>query len=186
MPIWGWVCVGLVIVAVVFIAVVNLKIANARKYTIANGDPVIGWLVQANNNLFEAGNQDYPALVLISPDPKSADDEEYMTELAEDIMAIKGVDCDDEDEEFVSSLVTDERYIEGKRTKLPKSFTDRPNIYLCHVYIFRDDLPKKRLTQNYVCCSIIWDEPKTMICSRPWKSRKKPKRRDDDDYDDED
>ncbi len=185
MPIWGWVCIGLTVVAVILIVVLNIKMSNARKYTLENGEPVIGWLVQANNNLFEKGIQDYPAVVLISPDPKSADDEEYMTELASDIMSLKGEDCDDDDEEFVSSLVTDEAYVEGKRTKLPKSFADRPNIYLCHVYIYRDDLPKKRLTQNYVCCSIIWDEPGTLICSRPWKGRKKSKRRDDE-YDDED
>ncbi len=185
MPIWGWVCIGLTVAAVILIVVLNIKMSNARKYTLENGEPVIGWLVQANNNLFEKGIQDYPAVVLISPDPKSADDEEYMTELASDIMSLKGEDCDDDDEEFVSSLVTDEAYVEGKRTKLPKSFTDRPNIYLCHVYIYRDDLPKKRLTQNYVCCSIIWDEPGTLICSRPWKGRKKSKRQDDE-SDDED
>lgn len=176
---------ALTVVGIAVIVWANVAQNKARDYTLQNGEPSIGWLVQANNNLFEAGNLDYPALVLISPDPKSAEDEEYMTELAEDIMAIKGVDCDDDDEEFVSGLVTDETYIEGKRTKLPKAFADRPNIYLCHIYIFRDHLPKKRLTQNYVCCSIIWDEPKTLICSRPWKSRKKSKRRDDD-YDEDD
>lgn len=185
MPIWGWVCVGLTVVAVVVIVLANMSEKKARDYTMKNGEPAIGWLVQANNALYESGNLDYPAVILVSPDEDTANDEEYMTELAEDIMDLKGVDCDDDDEEFVSGLVTNEAYVQGKRDKLPKAFCGRKNVYLAHVYVYRDHLPKKRLTQKYVNCQIVWDEPGTLICTRPWKGRKKsPSRRDEDEDDD--
>ncbi len=186
MPIWSWVCIGLTVVAVVVIVIANLSEKKAYEYTVRHGEPALGWIVQANNALFESGVLDQPALILVSPDEDTANDEEFMTELAEEIMDLKGVDCDDDDEEFVSGLVTNEAYVQGKRDKLPKAFAGRPNVYLAHVYIYRDHLPKKRLSQKYVNCLIVWDEPGTMICTRPWKGRKKskPSRRDEDDDDD--
>jgi hypothetical protein len=180
MPVWGWVCIGLTVAAVIVIVIANMSEKKARDYTMRHGDPTIGWIVQANNALFEEGVLDYPALVLISKDEDTANDEAFMTELAEDIMDLKGVDCDDDDEEFVSGLVTDETYVAGKRDKVPKAFCGRPNVYLAHIYIYREHLPKKRLTQKYVCCQVVWDEPGTLICTRPWKGRKKRDRRDED------
>lgn len=172
-------------VAVIFalISISAVQQRKARAYTEENGEPAVGWLVQANNALFQAGSTDLPALVLVSPDDDTAEDEEYMTELADDVFALKGQDCEDEDEAFVSALVTDERYVAGKRTKLPKSFAGRPNVYLAHIFIFREHLPKGRLSGRMVKCQIVWDEPGTLICTRPMKGRKKSRRDEDEDED---
>src|SRR3954470_12321806 len=81
---WWWIggvgCAGLTVVAVVGLLLLARIDTRNRERTLGRGEPTIGWIIQANNNLFEAGHMDYPALVLISPDEETANDEEYMTD----------------------------------------------------------------------------------------------------------
>lgn len=163
----GSICLGLVVLAVGFVIYANIADARKRRYVVENGSPAKGWLIQANMSLFEKGSMDLPALVLVSPNKRVEDDEEFMTDLAQRIMELKEVECDDEDEAFVSNLVTDELYVEGKMDRLPESFAGRHEVYAAHIFVYRDDLPGKRIRGRYLPCSIIWDEPGTMICTRP-------------------
>src|SRR5262249_27826616 len=146
------------------------------------GEPTIGWLVQANSDLFEEGLMDLPALVLISPDEEVANDEAFMTDLADRIMELKGTDpddCDDEDEAFVAELMADETYVEGKRARLPQRFARGRKVYLVHIFVYRDHLPGGRIRQRRIRCAVIWDDPKSLICTRP--SARRRRRRDEDD-----
>ena len=68
-----------------------------------------------------------------------------------------------------------------KGYKLPAKFADGREVYLVHIMIYRDDLPEKKLTSRRVPCAIIWDEPDTLVCTRPAKNRKRRARRDEDD-----
>lgn len=172
----GSICGVLTLLAIVGIVILAIRDSKRKNYVLENGDHTTAWLVQANNKLFQDGIMDLPALVLISPDEATAADEEFMTDLAERIMELKDTDPDDDDEAFVAKLVTDETYVEGKRDKLPRSFTDGRKVYLAHIYVYRDHLPLKKIGKRKIACAVIWDEPGTMICTRPVK----PKRRDDD------
>jgi hypothetical protein len=148
---------------VIFIVVVNVIDRKRRAATLANGEHTHGWLVQANNALFEEGTLDNPALVVVSPDKATNDDEDFMTELAERIMELKSVGeviGDNKAERAVSKLMKDEAYIEGKRDKLPKEFTNGREVYLVHIYIYRDHLPDKRLGGRKIYCAIVWDDRK--------------------------
>jgi hypothetical protein len=109
----------------------------------------------------------YPAFVLLSPDRETASDEEFMTDLAEQIMELKGEDCDDADEQLVSELVTDEKYRAGKRDKPPRSFTEGREVYVAHIIIFREHLPEQKLTEPFVHCQVDWEEPGTLVVSIP-------------------
>jgi|GEM_PF-3003629 len=176
--------IGAIVVVVVILGIIlTIKLNRRRKHVLDAGEHTWGWLVQANNDLFKKGDMDLPALIIISPDEETNDDEEFMTELADDIMTLKGEDpeeLDDSGEAKVAKLMADETYIEGRRDKLPKSFTDGKTVYLVHFYVFRDDLPGKKLGQDpRVPVAIIWDEDDTLVCTRPTKKKKK-KRRDDD------
>ena len=108
-----------------------------------------------------------------------------MTDLADSIQGLKGQDpdeVDDEGEAKVAGLMADETYIEGRRDKLPKSFTDGKKVYLVHVYVFREHLRSKRLGNDpRLPCAIIWDEPEVLVCTRPMPKKKLRKREDDDD-----
>jgi hypothetical protein len=172
---WALGSVRGVVVLLAGVGVASLMVLEKRnrKHILENGQATIGWIVQANKALFEDGLMDNPALVLLSPDEELANDEAFMTDLAARILELKGVECDDPDERFVSSLVTDERYVEGKRVRLPRSFTGKREVYLAHIFIYRDDLPRKKLDGPAVPCSVIWDEPRSLICTRPGLSRKR-------------
>jgi hypothetical protein len=175
----GFSCGGLTLAAV--LAIVWFAIADSQKKrrTLEQGEHTIGWLVQANTRLFEAGILDDPALVLISPDKSTAEDKEFMLDLADRIMELKGMDpeeLDDDDEAFVAELMADEAYIEGRRDKLPKSLTGGRKICVAHIYIYRHDLPNKLLKGRRVPCAIIWDEPQSLICTRPVERDRTPRK----------
>lgn len=180
--------IGVVVVLAVILGIIlTIRLNKRRDRVLDEGEHTHGWLVQANNELFEKGDMDLPALIIISPDAKTNDDEEFMTELTEDIMGLKGQDpdeIDDKGEAKVAALMADETYIEGRRDKLPKSFTDGKEVYLVHFYVFRDHLPGKKLGSDpRVPCAIIWDDDGTLVCTRPAKKKKKKARRDEDDDD---
>jgi len=180
--------IGVVVVLAVILGIIlTIRLNKRRDRVLDEGEHTHGWLVQANNDLFEEGDMDLPALIIISPDAETNDDEAFMTELTEDIMTLKGQDpedVDDDGEAKVAKLMADEAYIEGRRDKLPKSFTDGKTIYLVHFYVFRDHLPGKRLGPNpKIPCAIIWDDPESLVCTRPVSKKKKKKRRKEDDDD---
>jgi hypothetical protein len=175
-------CGGLVLLALVVLIPLAIIDRRKTKRVLDEGEHTTGWLVQANTDLFEEGVMDLPALVLISPDKETMRDEEFLADLAERIMDLKGTaakDCDDEDEEFVAELMRDETYVEGKRDKLPKRFAEGRTVYLAHIWVCRDHLPKKRLRGSRIPCAVIWDDPKTPICTRP--ASKKERRQEEDD-----
>jgi hypothetical protein len=180
--------IGVIFVLVVILGIIlTIRLNKRRDRILDEGEHTFGWLVQANNELYEKGNMDLPALMIISPDRETNDDEEFMTGLASEIFELKEEDpddCETDGEAKVARLMADETYIEGRRDKLPKSFTDGKTVYLVHFYVFRDHLPKKKLGDSpRVPVAIIWDEDDSLVCTRPVKKSKK-KRRDEEEDDD--
>lgn len=173
MPPWGWVCVGLTVLGIAFVAYISITEGKRRKHTLENGTHTHGWLVQANNALFEPGNLNNPALIVISPDARTNDDEEFMTDLAERIMELKGEEGDTKDERKVAHLMADETYVTGRRDQLPAGFTDGKTVFLVHIMIYREHLPGKKIEERKIPCAIVWDEPGTLVCTRPSGSGRK-------------
>jgi hypothetical protein len=174
---WALGCGGLVLLAVAVLACLAVIDRKRTKRVLDEGDHTTGWLVQANSNLFEEGMMDLPALVLISPDRETARDGEFMMALAEQIMELKGIDPDEceDDEAVVAELMSDETYVEGKRDRLPKRFAGGREVYLAHIFVSRDHLPGKRIKGPRLPCAVIWDDPKSLVCTRP-VSRKERRR----------
>jgi hypothetical protein len=171
-------CGGLVLLALIVIIYLAILDSKKKKRVIRHGEHATGWLVQANMKLFEDGLMDLPALVLISRDRERADDEEFMTEIAGRIMELKGTDpddCDDKDDAFVAELMRDERYIEGKRDRLPNQFAKGRPVYLAHIFVYRDHLPEKRINSPQIPCAVIWDDTKSLICTRPTSQKARRK-----------
>jgi hypothetical protein len=165
----GWSCGGLVVLAVVVLSILAVRDNKKKTRVIEEGEHTTAWLVQANTSLFEKGWMDLPALVLISPDRETAGDEELMTDLAGRIMELKGTDPEEceEDDAFVAGLMASERYIEGKRDRLPRRFAQGRTVYLAHIYVYRDHLPDKRIQEQRIPCAVIWDDPQSLVCTRP-------------------
>lgn len=177
----GGVCGGLLLLVIVFIVVVNLY--ENRKFTqvMKTGDKTVGWLVQAHKNIFDQGVLDEAGVVLISPDRDTAQDREFMMDMADQVFALKGEDPDelpDADNAFVAALMADETYVEGKKDQLPKTFARGRIVYLAHIMIYRDHLPGKKLSGRRVACVVVWENDQLPICSRPM-SAKDYRRQDD-------
>jgi hypothetical protein len=173
----GFGCGGLMFLALIGVIYLMILDRKKTKRVIEEGEHTTGWLVQANTDLFEKGMMDLPALVLISPDKETAKDKEFMTGLAERIMDLKGTDpddCDDKDEAFVAELMRDETYVEGKWDKLPKRFAAGQRVYLAHIFVYREHLPGERIQGQRLPCAVIWDDPKSPICTRPAPRRERP------------
>jgi hypothetical protein len=171
---WLWWTLGIVGVLLALLVILGLILSyfesKQKRRVLTEGEHTTGWLVQANNSLFEPGTLDLPAMVVISPDPETARDKDFMTELAERIFNLKGHDpdeCGDKEDAFVAALMADERYIQGKKDRLPKRFAEGRTVYLAHIMIFRDDLPGKKLSGRRVPCAVVWDDDKQPIVSRP-------------------
>ena len=79
----GSLCSGFILLVVGFLIWGVWREKKLKRYAEDNGDPTIGWIVQANENLYKKGTADYPAFVLVSPDNDTANDAEYMVGLAE-------------------------------------------------------------------------------------------------------
>lgn len=168
MPVWAWILVVLGVAFVALVVIFAVKEGRRKKYTLTHGEATHGWLVQANEKLFQDGVIDYPALILISPDPATNNDREFMTGLAERVFALKFEEGETKAERKVARLMADETYVEGKRDRLPDEFTDGRSVYLTHIMVYRDHLPGNKLRYRKVYCSIVWDEPDAMVCTRPF------------------
>jgi hypothetical protein len=158
--------------------------AKKQARVLEEGEPVLGWVIMANKILYEADDIDDSSatFVLIAKDPEVGNDEDYMTALVEEVKEIiesesRALETDDEHE--VHDYLQSHKYIEGAKLKIPKSITQGKVVYLCHLFVFRKDLPRRKIAGHTIHCAICWDQPGTMICSRP--APKKKRRKDDED-----
>jgi hypothetical protein len=151
----GLACIGFVGLAVAFLIHLERVEKSRRQHVFANGTAVIGWLVQANNALFQPGTSGDPAQVLISfPGDRAASIEE-LADLAERVARLKSARPADAVEKQVTRLVRDETYRPTERYLLPREFTGGLEVYSVHIYVERNLLPEGRITTPYFHCVAI-------------------------------
>lgn len=126
--------------------------ARRRSQTLADGVRVVGWLVQANNLLFQPGNASAPALLLISFE---SPDGTGLERLAAEVARLKSEQPKTGIEKAVATLVRDETYRPEVRVKLPADFTGGIEVYAVNVWIERGFLPEGRLTQGRIVCRAL-------------------------------
>jgi hypothetical protein len=123
-----------------------------RGRVLAEGVPVVGYIVQANNELFKPGRGSAPAQVLISfTNPKG----EGLEELAYAVARLKSEAPENPLEQTVAKLVRDETFRPGTRVRLPAQFAHGAEVYSVDVWIERQLLPEGRLTKTRLNCIAI-------------------------------
>lgn len=85
----GSICLLLVVALVVVIIILTARSAARKRRVMDEGEPVVGFIVQANNVLWERGTGDNAAQILISFDPDLADDPDRMLRLARKLGRLK-------------------------------------------------------------------------------------------------
>ena len=126
--------------------------SRRRSRVMAEGVPVVGWIVQANSELFRAGAEDAPAQVLISFE---APDGAGLEELSLRMYQLKHGVPTGPAERAVAAKVRDETYRPGVRWRLPDEFTGGVEVYAVGVMIERRLLQEGRLTDRRVVCRAV-------------------------------
>ena len=114
-----------------------------RSYVAAHGVSVVGWVVQANTELFGPGGGDAPAQLLLSFD---APDGEGLEGLAAEAGRLKFEAPATDAERAVADVVRVEAYRPGVWRRLPGEFTGGPVVYAVDVMVERRLLPGGLLT----------------------------------------
>ena len=109
-------------------------------------------LVQANSHLFSPGLTNYPGYVLFSFQRELNQSPDFLLQLAELMFDLKGVECETEDDRFVSALITDEIHRGDERARLPDSFTKGRTVYGSGLMFPRQFLAEGHLTTRVFPC----------------------------------
>jgi hypothetical protein len=129
----------------------------------ARGTPAIGWIIQANNQLYRSYSDDGSiaefAQALVIHGPGADEIDPFVAELARRVASLKDTTPDDPDLQRVAEWVTDEKARPEVRHRLPESLTEGREAYLVHVFVYRKWLPGKTLSHPFVRVLMIWNEP---------------------------
>ena len=176
MPFWGWIALVVGVLVLVVIGLVVWAIidgmAQDKRYQ-KEGTKLLGWIVQANPVLYEAGGMDNAALILLSFDAKSDPPDPFMFNLAARVAEIKRGQAPStpaEGELAVMNAINDDTYRAFERYRLPDDFTGGREVYAMHAWISRSLLPGTTLQYVYIRCLVIRDDPKSramMIAYEP-------------------
>src|SRR5207245_9439200 len=148
----------------------GVLVSRRKNRVIREGEHTMPWLVHANENLTQEGFLDGSALVVISPEVRSASDERWLADLADRVAVLRGRqpgECGSADKATVAELLRDESYVEGKRDRLPDLFAHGREAYLARLFVYRYHLPARRLDGPRIACAVMWHEPNSLICTRP-------------------
>jgi hypothetical protein len=144
--------IGIALMAIAVSSVISRqKTAKGRSNLAQTGVPVWSVLVQANDLLFQPGGYPLPCQVIFSFESVGSH-LEYMQRLAGDVFDLKGTQQTDPNLRLVAKLVTDERSVKYRRSKLPVSFTGGPTVYCADLVVVRKCLLNGFLTERELFC----------------------------------
>ena len=170
MPIWGWVCCGLVALVVVF-GIGNLvREAIQRRRYARHADEMAGWIVHADTHLSAPDRfDDGTALVIVNFDSQPGELDSDTGWLAARVAELKRRVPRTNDEKTIVEFLRGTGYQSSERPLLPASFTSGRPVYLLRVQIKRSWLPDKILARPFVRCLLSRDKPGTQTLMAPYR-----------------
>ena len=153
-------------VVVAILSAIAGRVVWSRRRALADGKRVVGWIVQANQLLFRAGQESAPALLLVS---FTHPDGQGLEPLASEMARLKQGHPSTPAERELAKIVRDERFRPLVRYRLPTSLTPGMEVYAVNVWVERKWLPQGRLTQSRLLCraipgdrgAVVMDPPRT-------------------------
>jgi hypothetical protein len=107
---------------------------------IKKGKIVIAHIVQANTQLFKAGQFDCPASMVFSEDTYFEENPNKLKDIAHRLFEIKGISSDDEDIQRFSDILADE-IVTLFNAKIPEKITFGKKVYFTSFMVHRGHLP---------------------------------------------
>jgi hypothetical protein len=169
MIVWvcGWACLLAVVLLAVMLTASSIGARRHERYVREKGEPVVAWVVQANNVLYQPGDGSRAAQALITFET-IPDVESYMAELIGRIGKLKDTTPADPTEAEVARLVTDETYKPFGRHELPRTFTGGREVFSVHVWVERELLPAGYLDRPFVRAIAVRDDDDSRVLMAPY------------------
>lgn len=124
------------------------EIFASQKTLLKTGRVVWAATVQANSLLFDSGDEDCPAAVLYSLDPRVDAQPELLQEAASRLFSFKGRKALDPELQTFADKLADEMVIDLK-LPVPPSLTSGLRCYYTCIMVHRGHLPDGKLSQGY-------------------------------------
>lgn len=176
----GWLCGGLCLLAtllgmagIAYVLVGTLGMTISESKTVKSGAYTTAWILFAKRAVYQAGFQDRYIYVLISPDPQTAQDADYMLQMIDELRPFydrKPEECKTPEEAALAKLINELDVTSvATRHRVPPAFSHGRELYLAEMQLVRDHFPGGHLARNQVQvpCALFWEKPKSMIFSRP-------------------
>ena len=135
---------------------------ESRKRLLREGNVALGFIVQANEELFSPGDYDLPAQVVYCSDRTIPNLLETLAECAERIFALKHTKPEQAEERKFAEMITDE-YRREMRVSVPKAIAEIEDVTLTTLVVFRKDLPYEYLTNGFFPLLTHPDTPAVII-----------------------
>ena len=135
---------------------------ESRKRLLREGNVALGFIVQANQELFSPGEYDLPAQVVYCSDRTIPDLLETLAECAQRIFALKHTEPEQAEERKFADMITDE-YGREMRVSVPKAIAEIEDVTLTSLMVFRKDLPHEYLTNSFFPMLTHPDTPAVII-----------------------
>jgi hypothetical protein len=163
MPIWGWLCVGILVLVVVAIALLYLFIIvpsdRKEKRIREEGQDAAGLIILANPSAYEKEMTGFEfAFVLFTLDERHSDSQlDFLRDIHDELQEFEA-DEDKPDELKLAWALDTQRTIDDV-VRVPKRISGKRATYFTTISIKRDLLPKGRLTRDYLYLRVIPEGP---------------------------
>lgn len=157
MPIWGWVCVGLVAVVALGLTLIVWIEGKREKRLLRDGRTVVGRVILANTSVYDTKPAGFEfAFVLFTRDADTSERHlAFLGEIAEKLKGFEPDDTDPDEKKLAWSLET-QRTI-GAVVRVPERVTGGREVYFTSTPVKRRMLPEGKLTRDYICLRVILD-----------------------------
>lgn len=141
---------------------------ESRKRLLREGNVALGFIVQANEELFSPGKYDLPAQMVYCSDRTIPNLLGTLQRCAERIFALKNTEPEQVEERKFAEIITDE-YRREMRLPVPKAIAGIDDVTLTTFVVFRKDLPYEYLTNGFFPLLTHPNTPAVMIVpSKYW------------------
>ncbi len=164
MPIWGWICVGLVVLLVLAVAafylVVILPYNRMKKRLDRDGQTVVGRVTLANPSVYEPGSPLSFEFAFVVFTRENDPSEQHLTFLTDIGRRLKGFVPDMSDPDQIKLA----RALERQKTfddvlRIPDRVTGGREVFFTCIGISRRLLPDGKLTREYIHLRVLVDGP---------------------------
>ena len=168
MPMWGWVCLGLVgltVAAVVLAAglvyaLLILPHEREQRRLERDGQTVVAWILLANPSLYKITPAGFEFAFLVFTEDADAS-KEHLAFLSRVAASLEGFEPDEDDpgEKKLAWALETQRTI-GDIVRIPRRVAGRRKVFFATKAVKRRMLPEGKLTRDYLYLRVIPEGPR--------------------------